>query len=148
MGARNGESVVLTLRARAKLYEAFALRARAILSTLWCDLYLIPCMMCFLRRGRTLSFRRLRTQCPARDVNLLGQAHQAQQADSAIGRVQFPPAEPVPGRAGEGVVVVVPAFAQGEQGHPPQVRRAVPGRVTAVAPEVGGAVDEPGRVVE
>src|SRR5215472_12441400 len=44
------------------------------------------------------------------------------------------------------MVVVVPAFAAGEQGHPPAVARVVAGFKAAAAPHVGGGVDEPGGV--
>jgi len=41
-------------------------------------------------------------------------------------------------------VVIVPAFAVGEQGRPPEVGRAVVGCAAAVAPLVAGRVGEPG----
>ncbi len=50
------------------------------------------------------------------------------------------------GADGVGVVVVVPAFAAGEDGDPPVVAGVVLGLEAALAPEVGGGVDEPGGV--
>ena len=47
------------------------------------------------------------------------------------------------GADGVGVVVVVPAFATGEDGDPPVVAGVVAGFEAALAPEVGGGVDEP-----
>jgi len=47
---------------------------------------------------------------------------------------------------GVGVVVVMPAFAAGEEGNPPVVAGVVLGLEAAFAPEVGGGVDEPGGV--
>src|SRR5258708_18560493 len=45
-----------------------------------------------------------------------------------------------------GVVVVVPALAAGEDGDPPVVAGVVLGLEAALAPEVGGGVDQPGGV--
>jgi len=33
----------------------------------------------------------------ARDMDLLGETHQAQQADEQVGYIDFPPPQPVPG---------------------------------------------------
>ena len=41
------------------------------------------------------------------------------------------------------VVVVVPAFAEGDHGDPPVVARIVPGVEAALAPQVRGGVDQP-----
>src|SRR5579883_924291 len=113
------------------------------------DLHFILWAVYFFHSGHLRSSHRgLPARRLARNVNLLDQAHQTQQADQAISRVKLPPAQPVSGRAWEGVMIVVPAFPQGEQGDPPEIRRVVPRPVVAVAPKVGGTVDEPGRVVE
>ncbi len=45
------------------------------------------------------------------------------------------------------MVVIVPAFAIGEDGDPPEVAGGVAGVVVAVSPEVSGGVYEPGAVV-
>src|SRR5438105_3101909 len=82
------------------------------------------------------------------NLDLLNQADQAQQLDEIVGHVELPPAEAVARRAWVSMMIIVPAFAQGEQGDPPEVRGAIPGRIAAVAPPVGSAVDQPGRVVE
>jgi hypothetical protein len=47
----------------------------------------------------------------ARDMDLLGEAHQAQQANEQVSDIDFPPAQPVPGRARKGMMIVVPPFA-------------------------------------
>jgi len=45
-----------------------------------------------------------------------------------------------------GVVVVVPAFPKGKQGHPPAVGREVSSNETSRAPAVRGRVHQPGGV--
>ena len=55
--------------------------------------------------------------------------------------------EPVPGREREGVMVVVPALAGGDDGDPPAVRRVVGRLVGPVAEHMRGAVDQPGEVI-
>src|SRR5262249_22710442 len=47
-----------------------------------------------------------------------------------------------------GVVVVVPAFAEAEQTHPPEVAGVIGSLVIAVAPGVRGRVHQPGDVVD
>ena len=43
-------------------------------------------------------------------------------------------------------MVIVPAFAVGQQCYPPEVRRVVTSFVGAITPDVGGRVDQPGGV--
>ncbi len=43
-----------------------------------------------------------------------------------------------------GVVIVVPAFAKGQERDPPVVGGIIGGRKAATAPGVGGRVDQPG----
>ena len=50
------------------------------------------------------------------------------------------------GRAGGGVVIVVPAFAVGDDRHPPVVAALVGRFVILVAPDVAGGIHEPGGV--
>src|SRR6202042_922097 len=80
------------------------------------------------------------------DLDLLGQTHLAQHPDTVVVDVKLVPGEAVAGADGVGVVVVVPAFAAGEDGDPPVVAGVVLGLEAALAPEVGGGVDQPGGV--
>ena len=59
------------------------------------------------------------------------------------GGVELIPGQAVPRRNRVRVVVVVPAFAECQQRHPPRVLRVVLGGEAAVSPHVGGRVDEP-----
>ena len=56
---------------------------------------------------------------------------------ATIGHIHFPPTKAMAGGGLEGVVVVVPAFAIGQKGYPPEVRRGVAGFVGAITPDVG-----------
>ncbi len=91
---------------------------------------------------------RVSRECAAHTGTLhaVGQTDQGHEADGPVGRVDLPPPQAVAGRRLGGMVIVVPALAEGEQRHPPQVRRGVAGRKAAVAPDVGSRVYQPGRV--
>ena len=80
------------------------------------------------------------------DLHLLGEAELFQQPDAVVVDVDLVPGEAVAGADGVGVVVVVPAFAAGEQGDPPGVAGVVLGLKAARAEHVGGGVDQPGGV--
>ena len=69
-----------------------------------------------------------------------------EEPDAVVVDVELVPGEAVARADGVGVVVVVPAFAAGEQSDPPVVAGVVLGFEAARAPEVGGGVDEPGGV--
>ncbi len=69
-----------------------------------------------------------------------------QEREHPVGDIQFPPAVAVAGDSWEGVMVVVPAFAPGEQADPPQVTTVVGCFVGAVAPDVRCGIDGPGDV--
>ena len=56
-------------------------------------------------------------------------------------------AKAVASRVGIGVVVVVPALAEGERRDPPVVLGAVTAVVGNAAPKVGGRIHQPGAVV-
>src|SRR5882762_1693454 len=62
------------------------------------------------------------------------------------GEVEFVPGQAVARRGRVGVVVVVPAFAERQERHPPHVLRVVSRREAAAPPQVRGGVDEPRRV--
>ena len=68
----------------------------------------------------------------------MSQSKAGQDADGHVSHVHFPPPQTMAGGGLEGVMIVVPALAVGQQGDPPEVRRGVAGLVGAVAPDVGG----------
>src|ERR1700679_1541333 len=80
------------------------------------------------------------------DLDLFGQADLFEEPDAVVVDVELVPGEAVAGADGVGVVVVVPAFAAGEDGYPPVVAGVVLGLEAALAPEVRCGVDEPGGV--
>ena len=69
-----------------------------------------------------------------------------EEPDAVVVDVELVPGEAVARADRVGVVVVVPAFAAGEESDPPVVAGVVLGFEAALAPEVGGGVDEPGGV--
>jgi hypothetical protein len=80
------------------------------------------------------------------DLNLFGEAEFAEDPDTVVVDVELVPGEAVTCADGVCVVVVVPALAAGEHGDPPVVAGVVLGVEAALAPEVGGGVDQPGGV--
>ena len=80
------------------------------------------------------------------DLDLFGEAEFAEDPDAVVVDVELVPGETVTCADGVGVVVVVPAFAAGEQSDPPVIAGVVLGLEAALAPEMGGGVDEPGGV--
>src|SRR5215469_6794286 len=77
------------------------------------------------------------------DLNFLSEADLGEQPDSVVVDVDLVPGEAVTRADRMGVVVVVPAFAAGEDGDPPVVPGVIAGLKAALAPEVRGGVDEP-----
>jgi hypothetical protein len=77
------------------------------------------------------------------DLDFFGQAEFAEEPDAVVVDVELVPGEAVARADGMGVVVVVPAFAAGEESDPPVVAGVVLGLEAALAPEVGCGVDEP-----
>ncbi len=71
------------------------------------------------------------------DANRPGDAEEFQQAYVDVGKIQLIPGQAVAGGCRVGVVVVVPAFAEGEQGDPPVVARIVACGEAAASPHVG-----------
>lgn len=79
---------------------------------------------------------------------ILGQSKLFERPDGHVGHVNLPPRHPVTGGTRHGVMVVVPAFAVGQDGRPPEIGRVVTGFMAAVAPLVTSGVGEPGAVVD
>ena len=80
------------------------------------------------------------------DLDFFREADFAEEPDAVVVDVELVPLEAVARADRMGVVVVVPAFAAGEQSDPPVVAGVVLGFEAALAPEVSGGVDEPGGV--
>ena len=80
--------------------------------------------------------------CPLRDIphphDVPRQADLFHHPDAPVGDVDFPPAVALAGDALVGVVVVVPAFAEGEDADPPEVA-AVVGRLVVASSPTGGS---------
>src|SRR5208283_4322291 len=75
-----------------------------------------------------------------------GEAELGEQPDSIVIGIDLVPGQSVARRDGVGMVIVVPAFAAGEERDPPTVAGVVAGLKPPRAPHVGGGVDEPGGV--
>ena len=86
--------------------------------------------------------------CRPGELDGRGELDPGQQPDAPVGHIDLPPPQAVPRRCREGVVVVMPALTVGQQRNPPQVCRAVAGRIGSCSPDVGCGVDQPGRVQE
>jgi hypothetical protein len=74
------------------------------------------------------------------------QTEELQDLDLHPGQIQLIPHQAKPRRTGMGVMVVVPALAGGQQGHPPVVPGIIARGESAAAPQVRHRVDQPGRV--
>ena len=79
-------------------------------------------------------------------LNLLRQANLRQQPDAPEVGIDLVPGQAVARGHRMRVVVVVPAFAAGQQRHPPVVARVVAGFKAAAAPQVRRRVHQPGSV--
>ena len=75
-----------------------------------------------------------------------GDPEQPQDLDQKPGRIELVPGQAMARRGRMRVVIVVPAFAEGDQGDPPVVPGIVAGVEAARAPHVRGGVDQPGGV--
>jgi hypothetical protein len=80
------------------------------------------------------------------DLDLFSEAELAEHPDAVVVDVELVPGEAVASTDWMGVVVIVPAFAAGEDGDPPVVAGVVLGFEAALAPEVSCGVDQPGGV--
>src|SRR5690348_15190430 len=81
-------------------------------------------------------------------VHLTSQATALQHPDRVATQIELPPVQPVKGRAGEGVMVVVPALPEGEQPDHPLVATAIVGLELALAKRVADRVDTPGDMMD
>src|SRR5579871_5387726 len=77
------------------------------------------------------------------DLDFFCEADLGEEPDAVVVDVELVPCEAVAGADRVSVVIVVPTFATGEDGDPPVVAGIVLGLEAALAPEVGGGVDEP-----
>src|SRR5881409_66185 len=85
-----------------------------------------------------------------RPAHVVHPAEAFEEADDGGGRVDLAAVDSMPGAGGVGVVEVVPALTEGEQGQRPQVRGPVvaAGAEGALTDQVTEGVDAPGDVVE
>ena len=78
--------------------------------------------------------------------NLPGEAQFFEHEDCAVGHVEFPPFVAVLGHPLVFVMIVMPAFAVGQQSHPPEIAAVVGRFIVAITPDVSRGVHEPGCV--
>jgi len=82
------------------------------------------------------------------DAEIANQSEEAQGAQTPESEVELPPAVTLVGVGGKAVVIVVPTFAEGDQGKQEVVAAVVAGAVGSAAPEVGERVDAEGAVIK
>ena len=80
------------------------------------------------------------------DPNGSGDAQEFQDPDLDPGKIELIPRQTMPRRSRMGVVIVVPAFAEGDQRDPPVIAGIVARVEAARAPHVRDGVDQPGGV--
>src|ERR1700690_1872273 len=73
---------------------------------------------------------------------------EGEEFEDVVGDVDFPPVEALAGADGVAVVVVVPAFAHGDEGEGEAVAAVVGGVEAAGADDVGEGVDAEGGVID
>src|SRR5580700_135775 len=83
---------------------------------------------------------------PLGALNLFGEMEFVQNPDTVPVEVHFIPAQAVASGSRMRVMIVVPAFAEGDHGDPKIVGGRVARNETARAPEVRGGIDEPGEM--
>ena len=76
------------------------------------------------------------------------EAHRLECLEAEVADVQLPPPEPLAGRSGIEVMVVVPTLSERDQGEPEVVPALVLGGESALAEAWRDGVDGIGRVVE
>ena len=91
---------------------------------------------------------RLVVDRPWHRLQVPDQAEFGHEFEAVVGEVDLPPVEALAGAAHVAVVVVVPAFAEGDEGKPEIVATLVGGFEALFAPDVGEAVDEKSAVEE
>src|SRR4029078_1254659 len=75
--------------------------------------------------------------------DIAGEAKPSQEANGQPGVVDLPPAMAMPRRTWIGVVVIVPAFAVGDQPDKKVVAAVLVGFVVPISPHMGHRVDRP-----
>src|SRR5450756_1595787 len=79
-------------------------------------------------------------------LHLVGQSQPSQEANGEPGVVDLPPAMTVARRTRIGVMVVVPAFAVGDEADNQVVAAVLVGLVVPVAPQLRHRIDSPGNM--
>ena len=103
---------------------------------------------CGRRDGRARHDQLLRLALGRDAHDVPDEADALHRADDPGRRIELAAAEAVDGRAGEGVVVVVPGLAEGRQREPEDVGRVVLDVEAPVPEEVADGVDRPRHVVD
>ena len=83
-----------------------------------------------------------------RQLKFPGEAQANEGADDPVADVDLPPAQAVPGRGREGVVVVVPPLPQAENAEQEVVPAAIAGLEGTAPPQMAHRVDAPGNVMD
>src|SRR5688500_6748210 len=102
-----------------------------------CKTYVLTCGDVRRSEKRGCALTDLLSKLHFRNANVPDQSQCPEQPQGEPGDVQFPPGEAVARRDGMRVVIVVPAFAEGQQRHPPAVPRIIARLETPAAPHVG-----------
>src|SRR5690349_1466030 len=100
-----------------------------------------------LEDGSSWVERTPRDQCWRDPPHLAGQPQALQPPDEIARAIDLPPPEPMKGRAGEGMVIVMPTLSEAEQPHDPFIVAAIPGLKGPPAEGVADRIDAPGDVM-
>src|SRR5688572_20725329 len=98
------------------------------------------------RGGKLDNSRRRNWRGRSHGKYIPNQANAFEDFNDGIRHIEFPPAVAAAGRARIGMVVVVPAFAKGNEGDPPDIAAVILGFEVAVAPNMSDRIHKPGAV--
>src|SRR4051794_39325105 len=96
-----------------------------------------------MRTALSGSFSFRQTFVYAGSLHSLCDSKEGEDSDQQPGRVEFVPGQTVTGGAGMRMVIVVPAFSEGQKSNPPIVARIVSRCEAPGAPHVGGRIHKP-----
>src|SRR5581483_4831703 len=81
-------------------------------------------------------------------LDIPSQPELLQDPDTVPVGINLIPLEPVRGRCGMRMMIVVPAFAKSQEGHPPAVSGKIAGSKAPRSPGMGCRIHQPGRMQE